>query len=169
MRHQLKINDIIKRQRRCVMKTPTYKEAKARNASEVKIVRDYKLNDIYKTLGLNKTYFIKTYGCQMNERDSETIGGILEEMGYKKASDYLSADLILLNTCAIRENAHNKAYGMLGRVKHLKESKDVVLGLCGCMAQEEEVINEVINKHKYIDFVFGTHNIYELQEILKNY
>ena len=93
---------------------------------------------------------------------------MLEELGYKRAINYNDADLIILNTCAIRENAHNKVFGMLGRLKHIKESKPIMIGLCGCMAQEEVVVNEIMNKHKYIDLVFGTHNMHELPNILNN-
>ena len=79
------------------------------------------------------------------------------------------SDLILLNTCAIRENAHNKVFGMLGRIKHLKETrKDIITCLCGCMAQEESVVNELKNKYKWVDIIFGTHNIYELPNLLSN-
>ena len=121
-------------------------------------------------MGLNKRYFVKTYGCQMNEHDSEMISAILEDMGYTKANDYNDADLIILNTCAIRENAHNKTFGMLGRIKHLKQTKkDLLVGLAGCMSQEESVVDEIISKYKWMDFVFGTHNIHKLPEILKEH
>ena len=121
-----------------------------------------------KKLGENKTYFIKTYGCQMNVHDSENIKAILEEMSYKEAIDMEHADLILLNTCAIRENAHNKVFGMIGRIKHMKETRaNVIVGMCGCMAQEESVIKEIMDKYKWLDIVFGTHNINNLPNILK--
>ena len=150
------------------MKTPNYIDAKKRNFEKVNIIRDFKINDELKNIGSNKKYLIKTYGCQMNERDSENISAILENMGYKKAIDYNDADLIILNTCAIRENAHNKVFGMLGRLKHMKEERPLMIGLCGCMAQEEVVVNEIMKKYKYVDLVFGTHNIHELPEILNN-
>lgn len=150
------------------MKTPNYIDAKKRNFEKVNIIRDFKINDELKNIGSNKKYLIKTYGCQMNERDSENISAILENMGYKKAIDYNEADLIILNTCAIRENAHNKVFGMLGRLKHMKEERPLMIGLCGCMAQEEVVVNEIMKKYKYVDLVFGTHNIHELPEILNN-
>lgn len=103
----------------------------------------------------------------MNEHDSEMISYILESVGFKKTSNYLNADFIILNTCAIRENAHNKVFGMLGRVKHLKETKNVTLAVCGCMPQQESVTNEIINKYKYVDLVFGTHNIEKMLDYLK--
>lgn len=148
------------------MKIPNFLDAKKRSKCKTNIIRNYIVDNKYINIGLNKKYFIRTYGCQMNERDSETISGILEQMGYEKASNYMDADLILLNTCAIRENAHNKVFGMLGRLKNLKESKDIIVGFCGCMAQEQEVVEEIIDNKKFVDFVIGTHNINELPRII---
>ena len=104
----------------------------------------------------------------MNEHDSENISAILESIGFIRVNDYNDADLVLLNTCSIRENAHNKAFGMLGRFKHIKESKnkDLIIGLCGCMAQEAGVAEKIMNDYKYVNFVFGTHNIHELPNII---
>ena len=148
------------------MLTPHLDEAKKRTKKEVKI-KKYEIPENLKTLGTCKTYFVKTYGCQMNVHDSENIKAILEEMGFKEALDMESADLILLNTCAIRENAHNKVFGMIGRLKHMKEERpDIITGVCGCMAQEEVVVNEILDKYSFLDIVFGTHNIHELPEIL---
>ena len=153
------------------MLKPNFKEAKKRNKEDIKILRnEYRVPKDIKNMGLNKRYFVKTYGCQMNEHDSEMISAILEDMGYTKANDYNDADLIILNTCAIRENAHNKTFGMLGRIKHLKQTKkDLLVGLAGCMSQEENVVDEIISKYKWMDFVFGTHNIHKLPEILKEH
>lgn len=153
------------------MLKPNFKEAKKRNKEDIKILRnEYHVPKDAKNMGLNKRYFVKTYGCQMNEHDSEMISAILEDMGYTKANDYNDADLIILNTCAIRENAHNKTFGMLGRIKHLKQTKkDLLVGLAGCMSQEESVVDKIISKYKWMDFVFGTHNIHKLPEILKEH
>ena len=148
------------------MKTPSLMDAKRRSSSKVNIIRDFEIDESLKSIGKNKKYVVKTYGCQMNERDSENICAILEEMGFIKGIDIDDADLVLLNTCAIRENAHNKVFGMLGRLKHIKESRPLLIGLCGCMAQEEVVVSEIMSRHKYVDFVFGTHNIHELPNIL---
>ena len=150
------------------MKLPSLLEAKKRTNNKINIVPEgYVLNENYKNLGLGKTYYVKTYGCQMNEHDSENIKAILETMGYKEASEFEKADLILLNTCAIRENAHNKVFGMVGRIKHLKESRpEVMAGICGCMAQEESVVEEIMTKYKFLDIVFGTHNINNLPNII---
>lgn len=147
-----------------IMILPDYKEAKKRTNEEIK--KEYYENNV-SNIGQNKKYFIKTYGCQMNEHDTENIKAMLDEISFTEIDDYEKADLIILNTCSIRENAHNKAFGMLGRLKHLKEkNKDLVVGLCGCMAQEEKVVNEIMKKYKWVNFVFGTHNIHRLPYIL---
>ena len=148
------------------MQTPSYKDAKVRTNSKVELEK-YDIDNSFKTLGKNKSYYLKTYGCQMNEHDSENIKAILESMGFTEIDDYEQADLVLLNTCSIRENAHNKAFGMLGRFKHLKATKpELIIGLCGCMAQEEGVVNELLQKYKWVNFVFGTHNLHRLPYIL---
>lgn len=146
------------------MLKPCQMEEKKRNKDEVFKKEDY---ITYNNLGNNKTYFVKTYGCQMNEHDSENIRAILEDLGFRPSDDIYDSDLVILNTCAIRENVHNKVFGLLGRIKHNKESRDVIVGFCGCMAQEEHVVNLIEKKYKYIDFVFGTHNIHKLPTILK--
>ena len=149
------------------MNYPNMADARKRGKEEVKYLyenRNY--NEIFK----GKKYFIKTYGCQMNVHDSEEIKKILDNLGYSEVEDYEQADIIILNTCAIRENAHDKVFGFLGRCKHLKKTnKDLILGLCGCMAQEENVVKEIREKHKYIDIVFGTHNMNELPDMLTNF
>ena len=152
------------------MLLPNLEEARKRTKEEVLIkTNDYIIKENLKELGLNKKYHIKTYGCQMNEHDSENIKAILEDMSFSETDNMEDADLILLNTCAIRENAHNKVFGMIGRIKHLKESKpNIIVGLCGCMAQEEVVVDEILKKHKWLDIVFGTHNIHNLPNILEN-
>ena len=148
------------------MQLPNYKEAKLRNKKEV-VREEYQTNYSLSNLGSGKTYYVKTYGCQMNEHDTENIKAMLEELGFTEEEDYEKADLVLLNTCSIRENAHNKAFGMLGRLKHLKEErKDLIIGLCGCMAQEEGVVDEILHKYKYVNFVFGTHNLHRLPVLL---
>ena len=147
------------------MNLPNYKEAMKRNKSYDTI--SYNIDLEFKNKYSGKKYFVKTYGCQMNEHDTENIKAILEEMGFVEAEDYLDADLVMLNTCSIRENAHNKAFGMLGRLKHLKEEKkDLIIGVCGCMAQEVGVVDELLKKYKWVNFVMGTHNIYRLPFIL---
>lgn len=148
------------------MLIPQRNEARKRTKNKV-VTKNYEIMDEYKNIGMDKTYFIKTYGCQMNVHDSENIKAILEELGFTEVEEMENADLILLNTCAIRENAHNKVFGMIGRIKHLKEEKpSIIAGLCGCMAQEEGVVSEILSKYKWLDIVFGTHNIHELPSII---
>ena len=148
------------------MNLPNLNNARKRTKENVKYL-NYQLDDKYLDLGKNKTYYVKTYGCQMNEHDSENIEGLLESIGFKKNSDMESADIIILNTCSIRENAHNKAFGMLGRIKHLKETrKDLIVAVCGCMAQEEVVVKEILDKYKFVNFIFGTHNLYDLPRLI---
>jgi tRNA-2-methylthio-N6-dimethylallyladenosine synthase len=150
------------------MNIPNLNEARKRTRNEINFVDlEFNLTDTQKNLGKGKKYFVKTYGCQMNEHDSENIKAILELMGYSSADDYIDADLVILNTCAIRENAHNKVFGLLGRIKHLRQTKEVTVGFCGCMAQEEVIVDEIKNKYKWLDFVLGTHNIYDLPNILQ--
>ncbi len=150
------------------MNLPNLKEARKRTNNDI-VIKDneYELTDNQKAIGLNKKYYIKTYGCQMNEHDSENIKAILNEMNFTETDKLEDADLIILNTCAIRENAHNKVFGLLGRIKHLKQTKDVLVGFGGCMAQEEVIVDEIRHKYKWIDFVFGTHNIFDLPNIIE--
>ena len=148
------------------MNMPNLKEARKRTTKEVQ-TKNYKINDENKKVLKDKTFFLKTYGCQMNEHDSENMKGLLKELGMKEVKDFENADLIMLNTCSIRENAHNKVFGMLGRIKHLKQTKkDIVVGITGCMTQEEVVANEIKEKYKWMDFVLGTHNIHKLGDVV---
>ena len=149
------------------MNLPNLNDARRRTKGKVEILDNYKITLEQKSLGLNKKYFVKTYGCQMNEHDSENIKAILEDMGYTETINMEDANLIILNTCAIRENAHNKVFGLLGRINHMKQTKEVMVGFGGCMAQEEVIVDEILNKYKWIDFVFGTHNIYDLPNIIE--
>ncbi len=147
------------------MKIPNMLDAKKRNKNEVKYT-EYNVD--FNNFGENKKFYVRTYGCQMNEHDSEKIKGMLSSVGFKSAEDINDADVIILNTCAIRENAHDKVFGFLGVLKHMKQSnKNLIIGLCGCMAQEEVVIKEILDKYKQIDFVVGTHNLDNLLKVLK--
>ena len=148
------------------MRIPDFNEARTRDKRDYKRL-DFSIDKSVLGKYSGKKYFIKTYGCQMNEHDSEVIGALLEKLGFEKVESYLDADLVILNTCSIRENAHNKAFGMLGRLKHLRnEKKDLIIGLCGCMAQETSVVEEILRDYKFVNFVFGTHNMHELPKIL---
>ena len=148
------------------MKTPNMLDAKKRNQNDIKYV---KYNKEFDKFGNGKKFFVRTYGCQMNEHDSEKIKGMLKSVDFSEGTSVDDADIVILNTCAIRENAHDKVFGFLGVLKHLKQSKpDLLIGLCGCMAQEEVVVNDILNKYKYVDFVCGTHNLDNMLSIIKN-
>ncbi len=146
------------------MNVPDLKEARKRTDLEVKYIEEV-LPTSTKFIG--KKYFIRTYGCQMNEHDGEEMTAILEHFGMEKTEELEEADVIILNTCAIRENAHDKVFGYLGRIKHLKkEKKDVIVAIGGCMSQEETIVEELKKRHPYVNIVFGTHNIHELGQLL---
>lgn len=147
------------------MRIPNLQEAKVRGEHIVQYVDA----DIKRDLSLfnGKKYFIKTYGCQMNVHDTELIKNLVEGIGFLETDKMETADLVILNTCAIRENAHDKVFGFLGRCKHEKERRpEMTICICGCMAQEPSVCEEILAKHKYIDLVFGTHNMHELPNLL---
>lgn len=150
------------------MKLPSLNEARKRTKDEVEYI--YLEQEYDKTTFANQKYFIRTYGCQMNVHDSEEIASRLESLGFTSTNILEDADIVILNTCAIRENAHDKLYGFLGRCKHIKTSTkpNLIVGICGCMAQEESVVEEIMTKHKFVDIVFGTHNIHELQDLIIN-
>lgn len=149
-----------------LLKEPSLKDAGKRIGCKT-VHFSYSLDEKYKGLGQGKTYLIKTYGCQGNLADSEKLAGILEELGFKKVYEESDADLIIFNTCAIRENAENRVFGELGRIKNLKtENPNLVFAFCGCMSQEEKVIKRIEEKYPQVDIVFGTHNIHMLAEYL---
>lgn len=115
----------------------------------------------------NKRVWIETYGCQQNVADSEILLGMAEELGYRQAQAREDADLILFNTCAVRENAELKVYGNLGALKHLKAKKPgLVIGVCGCMMQEEAAAARIKKTYPHIDLVFGTHALYKFPALL---
>ncbi|APM38983.1 tRNA (N6-isopentenyl adenosine(37)-C2)-methylthiotransferase MiaB [Clostridium kluyveri] len=115
----------------------------------------------------NKSFFISTYGCQMNEEDSEKLSGILKKMGYKRAENKFSADLIIFNTCCVRENAELKVYGNLGALKKFKKQRpELIIALCGCMMQQKGMAEKIIKKFPFVDIIFGTHNAYKFPEYL---
>lgn len=147
---------------------PSLIKARKRSKSDTLNLREnFVIADYLKNLGQNKFYHIKTYGCQANILDTETMRGILALMGYKESEDETKADVILINTCAVRQNAEDKVYGVIGRLKHLKTTNpDLVIGLCGCMAQEEEVVDIILKKYPQVDLIFGTHNITSLPRLL---
>lgn len=153
------------------MKLPDIKEARVRTKNKTEVLYDkYKVPSSVCHIGEGKTYSILTYGCQMNVHDSENIKGIMEDLGYNEEENYEKADVIILNTCAIRENAHNKVVGILGRIKKLKEDNpNIITIIGGCMPQEEGISNMLKDKYKWVDIVLGTHNIYDIPSLLDNF
>lgn len=117
--------------------------------------------------GFARRYHIMTFGCQQNENDSERIAGLLDEMGYLPAEEARAADIILLNTCSVRENADDRLFGHLGMVKNLRRDKpDMLVGLCGCMMTQDEHVAKVRQSYPFVDLVFGPQDIYRLPELL---
>lgn len=120
--------------------------------------------------GTTPKAFVHTYGCQGNVADSERIKGLLSLMGYTMTEDKEEADLILYNTCAIREHAEDRVFGNVGAIKKLKQSNpNLIIALCGCMMQQEHIREKLYNSYPYVDIVFGTHNQYMIPEIFKKY
>ncbi len=147
------------------MRLPNYDEAKNRQKVEItyKDLNIQKYDQIY----LNKKYFLKTYGCQMNVHDSEQIKAYLEMLGMVMVDNLEDADVVVLNTCAIRENAHDKVFGYLGRCKHIKEiKKDLIIVIMGCMAGQVDVVEELQKSHSYVDIIIGPNNIFDLPRLL---
>lgn len=148
--------------------SPDIKQARKRRKEDVQFHYDFSIPEDVATIGKGKKFLIRTYGCQMNEHDTEVMAGILTEMGYESTTTTDDADIILLNTCAIRENAENKVFGEIGHLKPLKlEKPDLIIGVCGCMSQEESVVGRILKKHQHIDLIFGTHNIHRLPQLVK--
>jgi tRNA-2-methylthio-N6-dimethylallyladenosine synthase len=146
---------------------PSLKAARRRGREEVKYHEDFEIPDELRGMGKGRKFYIRTYGCQMNEHDTEVMAGIFMELGFVHTDTVEEADVILLNTCAIRENAENKVFGELGHLKPLKlEKPDLLIGVCGCMSQEESVVNRILQKYQFVDMIFGTHNIHRLPNIL---
>ena len=147
---------------------PNLRTAQRRSKDETIIDRSlFNIPEEYKNLGFDKKYYLRTYGCQANERDSETIRGILEMMSYTEVKEPESADIIIMNTCAIRKNAEDHVFGEIGQLKRLKYTNpDLMFVVCGCMAQEEEVVETILKKYHHIDIIFGTHNIHRFPELL---
>jgi len=114
-----------------------------------------------------KNFIIITWGCQMNEEDSERLSGMLLNIGYTKTDTLEEADIIIYNTCCVRENAENKVYGNLGELKHLKKKNpDLIIAVCGCMMQQSGMADKILQKFNYVNIVFGTHNAYKFPEYL---
>ncbi len=132
----------------------------------IETIKQY-VQDLTIKLGKPIRYSIETFGCQMNENDSERLAGILSEMGYSECDIRSDSDLVIFNTCCVRENAEQKVYGHLGALKKLKETNpNLIIAICGCMMQQPEVVAHIKKVYKHVDIVFGTHNLYKLPELL---
>ena len=117
--------------------------------------------------GFTRKYWIHTYGCQLNENDGEKIAGLLDEMGYQPTEESREADLIILNTCSIRENANDRLFGNLGMIKNLRRDRpDLIVAVCGCMMKEEEHVARIQRSFSFVDLVFGPQDIHRLPELL---
>ncbi|MFT4416933.1 tRNA (N6-isopentenyl adenosine(37)-C2)-methylthiotransferase MiaB [Fredinandcohnia humi] len=151
-----------------VYQPPSLKEAKKRGKEQVNYLKEFSIPEDMIDAGKGKRFMIKTYGCQMNEHDTEVMAGIFMQMGYEPTESVEDADIILLNTCAIRENAENKVFGEIGHLKPLKmKNPNLLIGVCGCMSQEESVVNKILKTYHFVDMIFGTHNIHRLPYIVK--
>ncbi|MBQ9327753.1 MAG: tRNA (N6-isopentenyl adenosine(37)-C2)-methylthiotransferase MiaB [Solobacterium sp.] len=128
---------------------------------------DFCLEDDLRTLGIGKTYYIRTYGCQANVRDSETLAGMLEMMGFNPVASPEEADISLFNTCAVRKAAEDHVLGEIGSLKPLKQAHpEKIFGICGCMAQEESMVALVSERYPQVDLLFGTHNMEQFPHLL---
>ncbi|MCX7710379.1 MAG: tRNA (N6-isopentenyl adenosine(37)-C2)-methylthiotransferase MiaB [Clostridia bacterium] len=138
-------------------------------AAEVEIQKDFirKIKEINQ--GRLLKYSLSTFGCQMNENDSERLAGMLSDMGYMETEKNSDSDLIIFNTCCVRENAEEKVYGHLGALKKLKrENPNLIIAVCGCMMQQPEVVEYIKKTYRHVELVFGTHNLYKFPELLYN-
>ncbi len=117
-----------------------------------------------------KTFHITTFGCQMNEHDSETLAGMLIEKGYVPAAERKDANIVIFNTCSIRENADKRFFGTLGQLKRRKteQRENFTVCVCGCMMQQQHIIDTIKAKYPWVDVIFGTHNLHQLPELLDN-
>lgn len=123
-----------------------------------------------KDAGRPLTFCVTTFGCQMNARDSEKLVGILEQIGYVEESDEEKADFVIYNTCTVRENANQRVYGRLGQLGRIKKKNPhMMIALCGCMMQEPEVVEKLKKSYRFVDLIFGTHNIYKFAELLETH
>ena len=152
---------------KCEFKSlPDAKLQRQRNTSFSFSYDEINISETLTNYAKGKTYYIHTYGCQANYRDEEIISGILTKAGFAKANDE-NADIIILNTCAVRENAEDKVFGKIGELKAIKaKNKNAIIAICGCMVQQIHIINKILDIYKHVDLIFGTHNITDLPKLL---
>ena len=150
-----------------VISKPSINEARLRQ--KLMPIRDFDLftSKTIEEFAKGKKFYIRTYGCQANMRDEEIVAGILQKAGFTKTDKAIDADFIMLNTCAVRENAEDKVLGELGTLKALKASnKDLIIAVSGCMSQQEHIIDMLLLKYPQVDLILGTHNIHKIVELI---
>ena len=147
------------------MSTPVPEMEPQRQFYYMEVAKEY-VRQLEEKKGRKLTFHVSTFGCQMNARDSEKLTGILETIGYVE-TDTEEADFVIYNTCTVRENANNKVYGRLGYLNGFKKKDhDMMIALCGCMMQEPQVVEKIKKSYRFVDLVFGTHNLYKFAELV---
>jgi tRNA-2-methylthio-N6-dimethylallyladenosine synthase len=151
-----------------ITEKPDLEKARSRVRQEIPVVRDeIVVPERLVQFAQGKKYFIRTYGCQANVRDEENMRGLLELSGFSSVDDEKLADLVIINTCAIRENAEDKVFGELGILKGLKAIKpEMLIAVSGCMVQQTHIVDTITQKYRHVDLMFGTHNIHHLLELI---
>ena len=133
---------------------------------EILMQREYIEKVSEETKNKNLKYSILTMGCQLNENDSEKLSGMIEQMGYTKTDNFDEADLVLYNTCCVRENAEDRLFGKLGEIKRVKEARGTIIGICGCMMQEKQMVEKINKSYPFVDIIFGTHTLHKFPQDL---
>lgn len=146
---------------------PNISDARRRSSTQTELIHYEQIRNELREIGSGRYYHIITHGCQMNVHDTEVIAGLLETMSYQPIESEEAADIIIINTCAIRDNAESKVFGEIGRLKRLKDLKpSLLIGIAGCMPQEESTVARLLKSYRFVDLVFGTHNIHRLPELI---
>lgn len=151
-----------------IIDKPDLDKARSRVRQEIPVVRDeIVVPERLREFAYGRRYFIRTYGCQANVRDEEHMRGYLELAGFTSVQEESLADVIIINTCAIRENAEDKVFGELGILKGLKTAKpDMIIAVAGCMVQQTHIVDKITQSYRHVDLMFGTHNIHHILELL---
>lgn len=151
-----------------IINTPNLLKAASRKkeATNFCVANSHHLDDL-KPIAKGKKYYIRTYGCQANVRDEETMRAMLEDVGYSFSEDIENVDVIIINTCAVRENAEDKVYGEIGNLKRLRrKNKKFVLAICGCMVEQPEILKRLMDTFPEVNLFFGTHEIAQLLDLI---
>lgn len=151
-----------------IIKLPDLKKAREKKNKIDYFVYDEKPSEFLLSFFNNKKYYIRTYGCQANMRDSETLAGLLNCLNMAKTEQLEEADLIILNTCCVRENAEDKVFGEIGALKALKKNNpNLIIVVCGCMVEQSHIVNKLLDIYRQVDLIFGTHDIYNFLNLLE--